>query len=314
MLKFNLKPDQVRRQVLLQVAKLKRLKQNFRAYDLARVALNKFSAAGHYQVQQNIAYGFKARQRLDLYLSNNVSQHHGQRQAKGLVIFVYGGAWQHGSRQDYIFVAEALTRHGYDVAIIDYQLAPQHKFPSYVDDLALAIRYLQDKQQQYAIAAERLALLGHSAGAFNCMSLLYHPRYQDADFQAHIAAVIGIAGPYHFDYVGDRLAEDAFDQQVSYQQVMPYYFVRPHQARHYLLLAPYDRVVAAQNSYDMQQQLLAQQNHCQLQQIAHTGHVTIMGSMASIFSRFFNTQQRVIAALDESFALFNDQASDKKSA
>lgn len=269
---------------------------NFRVYDLAGRALDRCTSRQGYRRIENIAYGLKARHRLDLYISEQ------QRfKARPLVIFVYGGAWLRGDKSDYRFVGEALTSCGYDVAVINYQHAPQHQFPSYVHDVALALDFLNHQQDKYGISTDHIALMGHSAGAFNIVSLLHHPTIVENSTIDSIRAVVGIAGPYHFDYFGDPIAADAFDQQIPYQQVMPYYFVRTHAARHYLFLAAKDNVVMPSNSYDLHRQLLAQGNHSQLSVIPRTNHVSVMGSFASIFSRFFSTKSQIIAALDESF-------------
>ncbi|MDQ8951913.1 alpha/beta hydrolase [Acinetobacter rudis] len=275
---------------------IKQRLNDFRVYDLASHALDRCTSRQGYRRVENIAYGLKARHRLDLYLSEK------QRfSTRPLVIFVYGGAWLRGDKSHYRFVGEALTSCGYDVAIINYQHAPQHQFPSYVHDVALALQFLNMQQEKYGISTAQTALMGHSAGAFNIVSLLHHPTVIDNSYIDTVRAVIGIAGPYHFDYVGDPIAADAFDQNIPYQQVMPYYFVRPHNARHYLFLAAKDTVVMPSNSYDLHQKLLDQGNHSELTVIPRTNHVSVMGSFASIFSRFFSTKAQVIKALDESF-------------
>ena len=210
--------------------------EGFRIYDFGSTAINRFTPSKGYRVQHNIAYGLKARQRLDLYLSE-------QGQNRPLIVFVHGGAWCHGDKRDYRFVGEAFARFGYDVAVINYHLAPQHKFPRYVDDLALALEFLDQQQQKLAVSTTKIALMGHSAGAFNVTSLLYNPQNFGSHVRQKIKTVIGIAGPYHFDYKGDPLAEPAFDQQVPYEKVMPYYFVEKNDIQHYLFLAENDHLV-----------------------------------------------------------------------
>ena len=233
----------------------------------------------------------KARQRLDLYVSN-------QTQLKPLIVFVHGGAWSHGDKTAYKFVGEAFSRFGYDVAVMNYHLAPTHKFPSYIDDLAIALNFLEQQQSRLGISTAKIALIGHSAGAFNIASLLYHPQHYSLAIKQNIKALIGIAGPYHFDYKGDPLAEDAFDQAVPYQQVMPYYFVEKNEVKHYLFLAQNDQIVKDTNSLDFKQQLIAQGNHCEIVTIPKTGHISIMGSVSSLFSRFFKTRSEIIQILD----------------
>lgn len=293
---FSSKRPELKQFVLQQHQQIKQWLNNFRVYDFASRALNRCTPRQGYHRIENIAYGLKARHRLDLYLSQQ------QRfKARPLVVFVYGGAWLRGDKSDYRFVGEALTSCGYDVAVINYQHAPQHQFPSYVHDLALALNFLNQQQDQYGISTDQVALMGHSAGAFNVVSLLHHPSVIEQSVVDTVRVVVGIAGPYHFDYLGDPIAADAFDQQIPYQQVMPYYFVRRHAARHYLFLAAKDQVVMPSNSYDLHRQLLAQGNHSQLSVIPRTNHVSVMGSFASVFSHFFSTKAQIIAALDESF-------------
>lgn len=278
-------------------SKFERLKNqldHLRLYNLGQIALKKLTPKKGYHVKNHIAYGLKSRQRLDLYISDHSS-------VKPLILFVHGGAWSHGNKSEYGFVGEAFTRYGYDVAIVNYHLAPEHKFPHYVDDLVLALHFLHDHQQQLQISTDQIALIGHSAGAFNIASVLYHPQRYDLKIKDNIKAMIGIAGPYHFDYKGDVLAEHAFEVDTPYHQVMPYYFVELNHIHHYLLLAENDKIVGKNNSIDLKTELLAAGNHCELMIIPKTGHITIMGSVSSLFSRFFQTRPVILDALEQSF-------------
>lgn len=268
--------------------------EDFRPYNLAGYAVNGLTPKQGYQLRENIAYGLKSRQRLDLYTTR-------KGVARALIVFVHGGAWTSGDKASYKFVGEAFARYGFDVAILNYHLAPEHIFPKYIDDLAVALNFLDNQQQQLGISTEKIALMGHSAGAFNIASLLYHPQNFPLKCQQQIKALIGIAGPYHFDYKGDPLAQFAFNQDIPYQQVMPYYFVQPNQVQHYLLLADNDQIVQDSNSTDFQQQLQQVGNHCQILRIAKTGHVSIIGSVSSLLSRFFPTRQTILTALDQVF-------------
>lgn len=266
--------------------------QGFRLYDLGSITINGLTPKKGYSIKSNVAYGLKARQRLDLYISH-------QKQQKPLIVFVHGGAWSHGDKSAYKFVGEAFSRFGYDVAVMNYHLAPEHKFPSYIDDLAVALNYLEQQQDRLGISTAKIALMGHSAGAFNIASLLYHPKHYQLAIKQNIKTIIGIAGPYHFDYKGDPLAEGAFDQAVPYQQVMPYYFVEKNDVKHYLFLAENDQIVKDKNSIDFKQQLLDQGNHCEILTIPKTGHISIMGSVSSLCSRFFKTRSEIIKVLDQ---------------
>lgn len=280
--------------VLKKIQAIKAFYADFRLYDLASLTINGLTPKKGYQFHANIAYGLKARQRLDLYISK-------KKQIKPLIVFVHGGAWSHGDKSAYKFVGEAFSRYGYDVAVINYHLAPKFKFPNYVDDLAVALNFLEQQQVRLGISTQNIALMGHSAGAFNIVSLLYNPKRFESLIRTRIRAIIGIAGPYHFDYKDDPLAGHAFDQDTPYQHVMPYYFIEKNDVQHYLFLAENDQIVNKNNSIDLKNQLEASGNHCQICVIPKTGHVSIMGSISSLFSRFYRTRSEIIKALDQTF-------------
>lgn len=274
----------------------KKLYEDFRLYDVGSFALNNLTSNKGFTKQVNIRYGLHERQQLDLYKADKPKKN------RPLIVFVYGGAWSHGDKKEYHFVGQAFATEGYDVAIIDYRLAPEFIFPSYVDDVKLALDYLIQHQTQLDIQTDQLILLGHSAGAFNVMSAVYDPQDQPLEFKKHIKAIIGLAGPYHFDYKNDPLCADAFDQTVPYQQVMPYYFVKNNTIKHYLFVAENDQIVADSNMTDLDAQLKFHGNHSEIIVIPRTGHITLMGSISSLFSPFFLTKSEVLRVIDEALS------------
>lgn len=276
-----------------QIERVKEQYKSFRFYDLGSYALNRLTPKTSFELVENIAYGLKSRQRLDLYCAKKTLAH------RPLIVFVHGGAWQHGDKKDYVFIGESLARAGYDVAVINYHLAPQSIFPVYIDDIAQALNYLNQHQQRLNISTQHIILMGHSSGAFNVMSVVYHPQQQAIHCRDQIKAIVGFAGPYHFDYKGDPLAQDAFDQSVPYQEVMPFYFVETNSIKHYLFLAENDQIVKKSNTFDMHQKLLQAGNHSHVAVIAKTGHVTIIATLSSLFSQYFKTKRTLLNLLKE---------------
>ncbi|MEB3753735.1 alpha/beta hydrolase [Acinetobacter sp. MD2(2019)] len=264
---------------------------DFRVYDLASRSLNRLTPKHSFHLLENIAYGDQPRQQLDLYTSSR------KNTQQSLIVFVHGGTWSHGDKQDYLFLAESFTQEGFDVAIVNYQLAPEHIFPSYVNDLVLALNYLDQHQHQLKISTDNLVLMGHSAGGFNIMSAVYSPHANHLTCKAKIKALVGLAGPYHFDYLGDVYLEQAFNPKVPYQQVMPYYFVEKNHIEHILLLAENDRLVANSNTLDMHQKLLEVGNRSCIYTVPKTGHVTLVGSVSRFFSSYFETRNILLSSL-----------------
>jgi acetyl esterase/lipase len=268
------------------------LYRDFRIYDVGSYALNRLTPRKGYSVQENVAYGLRARHRLDLFHTQTPREH------RPLIVFVHGGAWMHGDKKDYRFIGEAFAKEGFDVAVINYHLAPEHIFPASIDDLSLALNYLNVHQLKYQISTEKVVLMGHSAGAFNVMSALYHPKPYEIQCRSQITAIIGLAGPYHFDYKGDPICADAFDQNRPYQEVMPYYFVESNRVKHYLLVAENDDVVGLSNAVDLDRRLKEKGNYSQLWTVPRIGHISMIGSVSSLFSRYFTTKQKIMQALN----------------
>ena len=284
---------QLIQQVQENVIRAKNFYQEFRLYDLASYSMNYLTPKDTFEKEEHLAYGLKARNRLDLYRTKN------PKKQKPLIVFVHGGSWQHGNKRDYLFIGETFAREGFDVAVINYQLAPENIFPAFVDDLAQAIHYLNQNKVKLNISTDNMILMGHSAGAFNVMSVVYSAQSQNFKYKDQIKAIVGLAGPYHFDYVGDPLSEHAFDHKISYQQVMPYYFIEPNHIKHYLLVAEQDQVVERKNALDLDIALRQKGNHSHIAVIPKTGHITIVATLASLMSHYFKTKRTILHFLEE---------------
>jgi acetyl esterase/lipase len=142
---------------------------------------------------RDIPFGPAARHRLDIYQPAGPGPH-------PVVVFIYGGSWSSGSKQTYGFVGEALARQGFLTVIPDYRLVPEVRFPGFVEDGALALRFVVQSIRRYGGDPGRIGLLGHSAGAYNAMMLALDPGFlrRVGLGRSTIRRVAGLSGPYDF--------------------------------------------------------------------------------------------------------------------
>ena len=82
-----------------------------------------------------------------------------------VVIWIHGGAWLSGSRQDALPYFRLMAAEGYAVVAPDYSLAPSATFPHPLRQLSDVRAWLQAHAGLYPIDPERLFLAGDSAGA-----------------------------------------------------------------------------------------------------------------------------------------------------
>lgn len=104
--------------------------------------LNATVPSDAYRSFANVPYGDQPRQRLDVYMPSQALAD--KALATGgtpLVVFFYGGSWSSGDRADYRFVGEALAAQGIAVVVADYRLSPEVRYPVFVQDSALAMRW-----------------------------------------------------------------------------------------------------------------------------------------------------------------------------
>ena len=149
------------------------------------------NAFGSFRRTSDLPYGDDARQKLDVYVP-------GHPDHRPVVIFFYGGTWSAGNKYNYAFMGAALAEHGYVTLIPDYRLYPKVRFPTFVEDGARAVAWVERHARDFGGDPDRLVLMGHSAGAHIAALLALDPSYlAAAGVHPHsVAGFIGLSGPY----------------------------------------------------------------------------------------------------------------------
>ncbi len=122
--------------------------------------------------------------------------------APPIIVFFYGGSWAGGIKADYRFAGEALAARGYIVAIPDYRVYPEIRYPAFLEDAASAVAQIRDIVRAQELPADGpLLLMGHSSGAHMAAMLAMDPRWLSPHGMTpstDLSAMIGLAGPYDF--------------------------------------------------------------------------------------------------------------------
>jgi acetyl esterase/lipase len=84
---------------------------------------------------------------------------------KPCVIVVHGGSWSSGDSQQLPELNCYLATGGYNVAAINYRMAPKYQSPAPVEDIQAALKYLRTHADELKIDTSNFVLLGRSAGA-----------------------------------------------------------------------------------------------------------------------------------------------------
>jgi acetyl esterase len=82
-----------------------------------------------------------------------------------LVLWVHGGGWVGGAKEELSSYLALVASKGFVVAGPRYSLAPEHRYPTPLREIARALDHLQADAERYGIDPARIALAGDSAGA-----------------------------------------------------------------------------------------------------------------------------------------------------
>ena len=80
-----------------------------------------------------------------------------------LVLFIHGGAFMHGNKEDPDCLAELLDA-GFAMASMNYRLSGQAIWPSQLEDIKGALLFLRSNTNRLSIDGQRIATFGPSAG------------------------------------------------------------------------------------------------------------------------------------------------------
>ncbi|MBC05511.1 MAG: alpha/beta hydrolase [Thalassospira sp.] len=232
---------------------------------------DKLAAYNHWQagdIKPDVAalpYGPEARQVLDLYLPDT------SMQPAPLLVWFYGGSWDSGDRAKYAFIARRFTELGYAVAIPDYRLVPDVRFPAFIEDGASALAQMKDYagQNPDQIRDVPFLLAGHSAGAYNAVHMVADPNYLqpvglDAD---DIAGIIGLSGPYDFYPYDVAATQNAFGDTPA-RDSQPVEMDLAHMPPLLLITGTRDHTVLPRNS----RRLAELAPEAELVEVPDTGH------------------------------------------
>ena len=126
---------------------------------IAETAAGSRELAKQVEIRPDVAYGPGPRERMDIIFP--------PRSVKDapLHVFIHGGYWRSGSKEDHWLVAAPVIAAGGIVAIITYDLMPGTRLGAIVEQVREAIRHLVALAPQLGADAARLTVSGHSAGA-----------------------------------------------------------------------------------------------------------------------------------------------------
>ncbi|GAB5487692.1 MAG: alpha/beta hydrolase [Parasphingorhabdus sp.] len=202
-----------------------------------------------------------------------------------VVVFIYGGGWRAGSKDEYGFAARALANRGYVAVLPDYRLYPDVKFPGFLEDSAKAVSWVRDNIQKAGGDPDRIFLSGQSAGAYNVTMLALDRQWlgregKNPDF---IKGVAVLAGPADFYPFSSETTKQSFGEYPKPEMTQPINFVRADAPPLWLSTGTDDTQVEPRNSRTLRDKILAVGGDVEYVEYPDMDHLEIMMAVAKPF-------------------------------
>jgi len=131
------------------------------------------------------------------------------------VLVVHGGGWDSGDRSQLAAFNHWLAEHGVAVVAVSYRLAPAHRWPAQRDDVRAAVAWVRANAERLGVDADRLVLLGRSAGAQIVAATAY------GETVPGLRAVVALYGCYDLEFVWSIRSEtDSLNSDKLMKQFM----------------------------------------------------------------------------------------------
>lgn len=120
-------------------------------------------------VKRDVEYGNAGNRPLllDLYAPEHDDQPH------PAIIFIHGGSWRGGKKEDYKPYAIYFAQRGYVCASIQYRLSGEAPYPAAIHDAKAAVRFIRAQAETIGVDPTRIAVAGGSAGGHLAMMVGY---------------------------------------------------------------------------------------------------------------------------------------------
>jgi arylformamidase len=118
-----------------------------------------------------------------------------------VLVYIHGGYWRSGSKEDNCNFAPTFTRRGATVALIEYDLCPQVTVTDIVRQTRASIAWVYRNIVRYGGNPSKLFVSGHSAGSHLTAMALAHDWSQEGLPNDLIKGAVATSGVYDLDIV-----------------------------------------------------------------------------------------------------------------
>ncbi|WP_026452666.1 alpha/beta hydrolase [Aequorivita capsosiphonis] len=149
-----------------------------------------------------------------------------------VLIFMYGGNWNSGSKDTYGFFGRNFAKKGVITVIPDYTLSPEANYDDMAQQTAQAIKWTKAHIEEFNGDPKQIYLTGHSAGGHLVALVVMNPKYgiDPANISGIILNDAGGLDMYNYLQKDPPTTEDNYlttwtDDPETWKAASPIYFI-----------------------------------------------------------------------------------------
>lgn len=135
------------------------------------------------------------------------------------IVWLCGGGWQQMNRDAHLPNFVEIARQGFVIASVEYRTSNEAKFPGPVEDVKAAIRFLRANASRYQIDAERIGVMGESAGGYLAafVGVTGYMREFDKGEYLQVGSEVQAACPWYppVEFPLESMAPDAVPSEIT---------------------------------------------------------------------------------------------------
>ncbi len=148
-------------------------------------------------VLANLSYGTAERNRFDLYLPAGIDK----KRDNGIILFVHGGSWNSGRKEDMAWACKRYAKEGYITATMNYTLVGENSKGSIKGmdrEIKACVEALRHTADSLGVNVGKMAIGGYSAGGHLAMLYAFTHRHDSA---IPLAFCISYVGPSDMNFL-----------------------------------------------------------------------------------------------------------------